>query len=281
MNRSYHPLNAFTIKGRTCRYLDKGEGDVLLFGHSYLFDHSMWAPQIELLSKSYRCIAPDLWGHGASDIAPDSSTTIADYARDMLALMDHLSIQTFSIIGLSVGGMWGAELALEHPERIRHLTLMDTFLGDEPEETKALYFSMLDSIDQDGKVTEPLLQTLAPIFFCEKTLKEQPRHQAAFNERLSQLEGERLTAVTRVGRMIFNRRDALADLENIRCNTLILTGEHDKPRPVEESRLMEARIPTNSLHIIRNAGHISSLENPEEVNRRLTAFLADSDRKKR
>lgn len=62
-------------------------------------------------------------------------SNLKDYAQHMLALMDHLQIEHFSVIGLSVGGMWGAELALLAPKRVQSLVMMDTFVGLEPEVT--------------------------------------------------------------------------------------------------------------------------------------------------
>ncbi|MCE1857639.1 alpha/beta fold hydrolase, partial [Enterobacter hormaechei] len=95
----------------------------------------MWAPQIEALSKQYRVIAPDLWGHGNSEELPEQHSTLADLARDYLALMDQLGIEEFAIIGLSAGGMWGIELVDMAPDRVKALVLMDTFVGLEPEVT--------------------------------------------------------------------------------------------------------------------------------------------------
>ena len=89
-------MNKFEIEGQQLAYLDKGDGPALLFGHSYLWDSQMWAPQIEVLSQSYRCIVPDLWAHGESEAAPASTESLVDYAQHMLALMDHLDIEEFS-----------------------------------------------------------------------------------------------------------------------------------------------------------------------------------------
>ena len=109
-------MNTFTINSKIMHYLDIGEGPVLVFGHSYLWDSEMWEPQIDVLSKQYRCIVPDLWAHGQSDAAPAKTRTLKDYACDVMSLIDdHLEIDTFSLIGLSVGGMWGAELTALAP----------------------------------------------------------------------------------------------------------------------------------------------------------------------
>ncbi|ELM6618968.1 alpha/beta fold hydrolase, partial [Vibrio vulnificus] len=117
-------MKTFVIDGKSMAYQDVGQGPVLLFGHSYLWDSQMWVPQIEFLSQSYRCIVPDLWAHGESESAPTHCNSLVDYAQQLLALMDHLHIETFSIVGLSVGGMWGAELVSQAPARVTSLVMM-------------------------------------------------------------------------------------------------------------------------------------------------------------
>ncbi|MDR5663958.1 alpha/beta fold hydrolase, partial [Burkholderia cenocepacia] len=93
----------------------------VLLGHSYLWDATMWAPQIDALSRRYRVIVPDLWGHGASGALPDGTHTLDDLATQASALLDALEIEQCAVVGLSVGGMWGARLALREPQRVRSL----------------------------------------------------------------------------------------------------------------------------------------------------------------
>ncbi|MDE1461640.1 alpha/beta fold hydrolase [Spartinivicinus poritis] len=76
----------------------------------------MWKPQIEVLSKNYRCIVPDLWGHGLSDTPLNMPYTIAQMAEDYWLLTKELGLEHFAIVGLSVGGMWGCQLALSQPK---------------------------------------------------------------------------------------------------------------------------------------------------------------------
>ncbi|MBR9789021.1 MAG: alpha/beta fold hydrolase [Vibrionaceae bacterium] len=266
-------MNKFEIEGQQLAYLDKGEGPVLLFGHSYLWDSQMWAPQVEVLSQFYRCIVPDLWAHGESDIAPASTRSLVDYAQQMLALMDHLQIEEFSIIGLSVGGMWGAELTVQAPQRVKSLVLMDTFIGWEPEVTHKKYFAMLDTINQVQSVPEPIVEAVAPLFFANNVEQENPELIASFKKSLLALQGERAVEVARIGRMVFGRRDVIEDSEKFALPTLIAVGREDKPRPVFESYLMNDCITGSELVEIPEAGHISSLEQPEFVNQMLLNFL--------
>ncbi|MGR5244762.1 MULTISPECIES: alpha/beta fold hydrolase [Vibrio] len=266
-------MNKFEIEGQQLAYLDIGEGPVLLFGHSYLWDSQMWAPQIEVLSQSYRCIVPDLWAHGESEAAPVSTHSLVDYAQHMLALMDHLEIEQFSVVGLSVGGMWGAELTSQAPQRVKSLVLMDTFIGLEPEVAHKKYFAMLDTISQVQAVPAPIVDAVVPLFFANDAEQTNPEMVLSFKQSLENLKGERAVEVARIGRMVFGRRDVIEDSEMFALPTLIAVGREDKPRPVFESYLMSDCITGSKLVEIPQAGHISALEQPEFVNQMLLDFL--------
>lgn len=267
-------MKQFTIDGRTMAYQDIGQGPVVLFGHSYLWDSQMWQPQIEALSKSYRCIVPDLWAHGESDAAPASMSNLADYAQHLLALMDSLDIDQFSIVGLSVGGMWGAELTALAPARVKSLVLMDTFLGLEPEVAHAKYFSMLATISEVQTVPAPIVEAVVPLFFANNARQVNAPLVSQFEAHLTSLEGERAVEVARIGRMVFGRRDLCDEIEKFALPTLIAVGAEDKPRPVLESYLMNDLISGSSINVIPAAGHISNLEQADYVTAMLSEFLS-------
>ncbi|MEF1254731.1 MULTISPECIES: alpha/beta fold hydrolase [unclassified Vibrio] len=266
-------MNKFAIDGCEMAYQDVGQGPVIVFGHSYLWDSQMWAPQVEALSQHYRCIVPELWAHGDSDFAPSSTRSLTDYAQQILALMDHLDIETFSLVGLSVGGMWGTELVSLAPQRVNALVLMDTFVGLEPEVTHKKYFAMLDAICQAQAVPAPIAEAVTPLFFANNVQQDNPQLVDQFVQSLLALKGEKAVEVARVGRMVFGRRDQIEDIEKFALPVLIAVGQEDKPRPVLESYLMHDCISGSELIQIPRAGHISNLEQPEFVTEMLKNFL--------
>jgi len=263
-----------TIEGQPLHYLDQGVGEVVVLGSSYLWDSGMWAPQIAVLSQHYRVIVPELWGHGQSGELPETTRSLDDLAHQVLALLDHLDIQRFTLVGLSVGGMWGARLAVAAPERIRGLVLMDTFTGAEPEATRQYYFSMLKMIEDAGSIPPPLLDAITPIFFRAGLDPQTPFYQA-FRTSLTTYSAERLrNSIVPLGRLIFGRDDRLAALAALNAaTTLVMAGEQDKPRPPSEAREMAELIGCDYVGI-PDAGHISSIENPAFVNSALLAFLS-------
>lgn len=266
-------MNKFAVDGHQMAYQDIGQGPVILFGHSFLWDSQMWAPQIEVLSQDYRCIVPDFWSHGQSDSAPTNTCSLKGYAQQLLALIDHLDIEKFSIIGLSVGGMWGAELTSLVPSRVNALVLMDTFVGLEPEVTHKKYFHMLDIIAQHQAVPESIIDAITPLFFANNANQDSPELVKAFKQHLASLNGKQATELARVGKIVFSRRDQIDELDKFALPVLIAVGNEDKPRPVLESYLMQDCISGSELIQIPNAGHISNLEQPQFVTDMLMTFL--------
>lgn len=261
------------IRDNELFYLDKGTGFPLLLGHSYLFDHKMWQPQIEMLSKHYRVIAPDLWGHGLSAELPSQHESMADLAADYLELMDRLGIAEFAVIGLSVGGMWGAELAALAPDRVRALVLMDTYLGDETLDERAKYFNMLDTVDSAGAIAPPILEYICAQFHSESAPAELV---GSLRMRLQNLSAKNLRkSIVPLGHLIFGRPNRLDILSKIKAEPLVVVGAEDKPRPVREAMQM-ANLLTVPHVVIPNAGHISSLDQPWLVNQTLKDFLSQN-----
>lgn len=264
-----------TIDGQPLHFIDQGTGPAVLLAGSYLWDQSMWAPQIAALSQQYRVIALDLWGHGESGRIPDSTGSLDDIARQALALLDHLEIERFTLVGLSVGGMWGARLALSVPQRLNGLVLMDTFLGVEPEPTRQYYFSLLKMIEETGVISPQLLDIVVPIFFRPGIDSQSAMYQD-FRASLAALPPERLReSIVPMGRITFGREDLLPRLGELdAATTLVICGDQDKPRPPSEAREMAELIGCPHV-LVPEAGHISNLENPAFVTETLLGFLAE------
>ncbi|ABZ76871.1 alpha/beta hydrolase fold [Shewanella halifaxensis HAW-EB4] len=267
-----HQLN---IGGSTLSYLDIGQGPVLLMGHSYLWDAKMWAPQIAHLSQNYRCIVPDLWGHGLSANLPAKTSNLRDIAAQMLELMDKLNVDKFSVIGLSVGAMWGAELALKAPTRVQHLVMLGSFIGYEPEITRDKYYAMLEVIKNEQIISDKIIDTITPLFFANHPNAELVE---VFKQKLKHFDSSNIDNLYQIGRMIFGRRDTMDDVHLLTLPCLIMTGVEDKARTVLEGYLMHDAIDGSEYVHIPDCGHISTLEQAEFINQRLSSFLSANAR---
>ena len=260
-------------KKRKLAYREAGAGFPLLFGHSFLWDADMWAPQVAYFRDNFRCITPEIWGHGLSPMLNESQYTMGKLAEDHNALLETINCETCAVIGLSVGGMWAVHLTLAHPEKVKALVLMDTSVDIEPTESRLQYFKMIDLIEQTGYFPEPMVEKILPLFFSPTTMEEKPELVNNFKQHLLSMPEDRIQSVITLGRAIFSRESLMDRLNTIAIPTLIIVGENDQSRPAHESRAMAEAIPNAELQVVPKAGHIPNLERETFVNVILENFL--------
>ncbi|MFE8730050.1 alpha/beta fold hydrolase, partial [Aeromonas hydrophila] len=118
--------------------------------------------------------------------------------------LDALGVDEFVLVGLSIGGMWGVELARMAPARLKGLVLMDSFVGLEPQITCERYLCMLAMIEQLGTVPAPIVEQVAPLFFAN-----QPDEalMSGFKARLAAWPKDKIAAMVAVGRSFVTRED--------------------------------------------------------------------------
>lgn len=262
-----------TIAGQQLHYQIHGSGFPVLLGHSYLWDSAMWQPQIEALSQKYQVIVPDLWGHGQSGPMPENTRNFGDLASHASELLNALHIEQCAVIGLSVGGMWGSELALREPKRVKALVIMDSDRGAEPAATLAQYTQMINTIESLGQIPAPIIDAVAPLFF-RRGAPPDSELIVSFKRSLAAFSAEQIRqSVAPLGRITFGRPDEVARLSALDpATTLVMCGELDIPRPPSEAIHMAETIGCRHV-LVPDAGHISCLENPSFVNRELLAWL--------
>lgn len=263
-----------TIRGRRMFYEEHGSGFPVLFGHSYLWEAAMWEPQVQTLAQTYRCIVPELWGHGRSEPLPAIPTSLNALADDFWALTQALELQRFAVVGLSVGGMWATYLTLNHPEAVAALVIMDSHVGAEPPASQARFFQMLDMLEKAGVMPPPLAEACPPFFFAGLTFERQPELVQRFKNHLLALPAAQIPSIVALGRAIFGRASIMERLGEITAPTLVVVGEDDRSRPPHEAQAMAGQIPGARLAIIKEAGHICTQEQPAAVTALLADFLA-------
>lgn len=251
-----------------------GEGENIVFFHSFLWDSQMWKPQIEKFSKNYKCINIDLWGHGLSDpLLETDEYTIESLAEDVKEALEILELKEYIYVGLSVGGMIGPVLHSIDKTRMKKLVIMDSYVGLEADQTKNLYFQMLAKVKFDRKIEEVLANQIAPMFFAPENSAKEIDIFKNFKNHLINLNEKNINTIFALGHGIFGRKNNLNLLKEINIPTLFLTGEFDIPRPKEEAIEMSKLVENSKVYIVPNSGHISNLENIEFVNKSLEEFF--------
>lgn len=261
------------LAGSDLSVIEAGRGPPILLGHGYLWDWRMWEPQILELSRRYRVIVPEMWGHGGSGRLPDGARTPADLACHMIEMLDRLEIERCVVIGSSLGGMWGAQIAARAPDRVAGLVLMNSYLGGEPVAKRLGYAAMLDQVEAAGKIAPAIADAITPMFFGANIERYAPTLPVELRQKLLRLDSRTLLdSIVPLGRLIFDRAEALEILDKIEAPVLIMAGADDRARPAEESGVMARWLQTD-LIVMPDCGHTATLEQPELVTSALVRFL--------
>ncbi|WP_028605836.1 alpha/beta fold hydrolase [Ottowia thiooxydans] len=224
---------------------------VLLGGH--LCTPVLWEHQCAALAAVADCLPLALEGGGSME---ELAKTVLEKASPQ-----------FSLVGLSMGGHVAMEIMRRAPERVERLALLDTRADiDSPER-------MAVRAQDDAIVRDQGFEALA------RTLPD--RWMSARCAAMPELRATVLRMVRSVGeqsrqqqlRALLSRVDSRPSLSSIRCPTLVMCGRQDAPNPVWMHEEMAALIPGATLRIIEECGHLSPLEQPQEVSRALGDWL--------
>lgn len=235
---------------------------VLVFIHGLGENLDSWHNQTAYFNEDYRVIAMDLRGHGRSDDGI-KEITIAQFANDVIALLDSLKIAKCHIAGLSMGGIIAQELAINFQSRLLTLALCNTasFATDEAKGKLDDRIEMIKTVSMD-EMADFIVTACLP----------QNYDQKIYDEAFAIFRQNRQKPYTAATIATFSI-DFRSDLDKITIPTLVFTGEFDKATPVAASESIHKAIPQSELHIIKGVGHLSKLEKPAEFNQLIGQFL--------
>lgn len=254
------------VNGVDLAYDDIGSGSPVLFIHAFPLNRTMWAPQVSALVERCRCVAADLRGFGESGL--QGPFTIAQYADDLAALLDHLRIDQAVVVGCSMGGYTALALWQRHRDRVRALVLADTRSGADNDEGRERRRRLIAVARTEGATGVANAQI--PSLVGKTTRENQPDTYDAVHRMMAQAKPGAIIGAIEA---MMTRPDSTPLLATIDVPTLIVVGEEDVPTPVKESRAMHAAIAGSRLQIIAHAGHLSNMERPAAFNHVLSEFL--------
>ncbi len=258
------------INDTLIRYDDKGIGDLpIIFVHGFPIDKQMWLPQMQVLSRSKRTIAYDIRGYGKSEAGVEMPS-IGLYADDLINFMDALEIEKAIVCGLSMGGNILINAAVLCPDRFAALILCDTqCIADSPE-IKDSRNKMLTKIIA-GKKTEFAEEFLNKMF-CKESLD----HKQDVVDRVRKvILATSSVSITGTLGALANRPEMCSHLDKISIPTLVICGEYDTVTPLGQSELIFKNIENAKMHVLKRAGHLSNLEQPEEFNQLILQFIEE------
>lgn len=252
-------------------FVEFGSGFPVVLLHGIGNSGRAWGPQIApLVSSGHRVIVPDHAGHGAS--APvRKPLSVADLARDVISLLDHLAIDSADIVGLSLGGMIGLQLALTAPARVRRLVIANSFATTSTDafESAARQWARIFRAEH-GPVVRFENAWPLNVSAAFRASEAGIRTWQVWHGIAATADGPSLAHVAE-GIVGFDVRGRLASIDK---STLVIAGTEDPISPPSVSHEIVAGIAGARLHEISGAAHISNVDSADAFNSALLEFLA-------
>ncbi|QCW03807.1 alpha/beta fold hydrolase [Natrinema pallidum] len=247
---------------------DVGEGQPVVFAHGTLMDRTMFAPQLEALRDGYRAVAYDLRAR-TDRYAPGYG--LRELADDCDALLDGIGEDSAVIAGMSMGGFMGLRFALEYPERVDGLVLIDSMAAPHTAEERAVYGDLVEPLDGSHEATpRELADGVTGYLFGETTREENPELVETWVNRWATYPG---AAVYHELHSWLDRPDVTDRLSEIDVPVLIVHGEEDPSIAPSRAEPMLEELPDAEMELIPEAGHTANLEGAEAANDAIRSFL--------
>ena len=268
------------IDGVRVHYQEKGTGTPLVLIHGYTSSTYSWKDVFEPLSQQFRVIAVDVKGFGFSG-KPDGDYTRRAQAALVTHLLDHLKIEQAWLCGNSMGGEIALNVALQNPDRVAGLILVDS-VGVAVNGGNSL---------APAYVRIPLVgRALIALALMSDKLVREGLEKSFYDD--SKITPERLASYyqplrTRGGQLAALRARQQAgqfpieqDLNRINVRTLIIWGADDEVIPLEAGRKMNSLIKDSKLVVFEKCGHLPQEEMPERMIDETTKFIEESSQAK-
>tara|TARA_R110000850_G_scaffold34083_5_gene92437 strand:- start:836 stop:1624 length:789 start_codon:yes stop_codon:yes gene_type:complete len=240
------------------------DGTPVVFANSLGTDLRLWDPILPLLPEGLRIIRWDKRGHGLSSI-PSGPYKMGALVSDCERLLDHLKVRDCVFVGLSIGGMIAQGLAVKRLDLIRAVVLSNTAakIGN-----PALWDERIAAVHAHGVAS--LADAVMERWFSAQ-FRAKPELELWRNMLVQQADDGYAGCSAAI-----SGTDFYTPTSGLRLPCLGIAGTEDGSTPPDLVRETTDLIPGSKFHLIRRAGHLPCVEQPEEYAQVLTQFLKDT-----
>ncbi|QXT41087.1 3-oxoadipate enol-lactonase [Gymnodinialimonas ceratoperidinii] len=242
----------------------RGE-DWIILSNSLGADLTMWDEQIDLLTQKYHVLRYDTRGHGGSDTV-GGATTFADLNADVIALMDALEIEKAAFMGLSMGGMTGMGLAVDHADRITRVVCADG-RADAPPPFKEMWDGRIAAVEQGG--LEAIVEGTLASWFTEDWRNANTERLAQVREMVLSNDPQGYIACCHA----LKELDCLRRLPEAKAPILFVGGDQDMGAAPAVMQEMADATPGGVYKQVPHAAHVANINAPEAFNAAIAEFL--------
>ena len=260
--------NGSTFNCRT----DGNRGPWIMLSHGLATDMSMWDELTKALSDHYRVLRYDARGHGES-AAPAGDYTLDMLVADAVGILDAIGVEHTHFAGLSMGGMIALGMLIKHPRRVKSAVIADSRHTTTPEFTEA-WLQRADAVRKEG--IEAIVESTVSRWSSIGLAQRSPAAIARMNSMIRKTSANGYCGCAAA----LARLDYGSRLNEINNPALVICGSEGHGAPPENSRQMQAMIKDARFLEIKQAGHISNIEEPKIFNEAVSNFLDDVESRK-
>lgn len=247
-------------------FTDQGKGKAVVLLHGFLGSAAIWEDLSRDLSRTYRVIAIDLPGHGESDCI-GYAHSMERMARAVKAVMDHLRLKKYVIIGHSMGGYVALAFADLFPDNLKGFCLFHSTAYPDSEEKKTDRLRAIQVVKANKSVyTKTTIRNL----FAKKNLKYL-HNEIAFAYGIARKTSQQGIVAALLGMRDRPARDIILGM--VQYPVMMVIGEHDNVLPAEQLMEQSQLIKQATILCLEHDGHFGFLESPKLVAKEIRKFL--------
>ena len=238
----------------------------IVFVHGVGLTHEIWQPQLDYF-KDMTTISYDILGHGKTPLEK-SNISFDDFSELLINLLNELNFDKIHLIGFSIGSLIARNFATKYNERLKSLTLLGSIFKRSEEQQKIVNdrFSLAK---KNLKLSRQSLER----WFTDKYLEK----NSEIYEKISYiLENNNVKNFLKVYELFIYHKNN-ENFQNIKVNTLIMTGENDTGSTVNMSKRLCEVINNSQLKIIKDGKHLCGIECADDVNMTIKNFIEQND----
>ena len=240
---------------------DFGNDKTIVFSNSLGTDFSMWEPQLDILSHHFNVLRMDTRGHGKSTIN-QNEVSIEELGKDVIELLDQLKLNKVYFCGLSMGGLIGQWLGINHASRFEKIILSNTAAKIGNEEGWNI---RIQQVLDNGMAS--IVDATAERWFTPAFRESAPD---TVSQILKNFENNDLRGYT-ANCAAVRDADFTEQLYDLEVPVLVISGLQDQVTTVEDGKFLAKRIPV-SKHVSLDAAHLSSVECADEFSKHILHF---------
>lgn len=240
-------------------------GAPVLFLHGFPMNRHIWDAIAADMSQDHICILPDLRLFGGS-VSKSDRLTFDILSRDIADVLTGLDIQAAHVVGISLGGMVAMHFAAHYGPQVTSLTLMHAEATAESDVDKVRRNTMIAEIEAGGR--ETFITGFAPRLFGTH------KNSEAIAQLIAIMRTTTDNGILAGLRLLRDRPDLSQFVADVHARTLVVAGGQDQSSPVDLLTNLASSLPHGHLHVIETAGHMSVMENPEDVGKILKRWIS-------